>query len=265
MSNLNRNQKILVFGGGNPAIYPPELFFTVGDHESSNYGYDNGKSLSWYTAEFWQGLLDKCTYEKLKFKAVIFDRGSESWFITNRKVKNQMQQNISDYETIHKNQVLDIKKQALDTIINLITFIISSFLIEDGVILIEMVNNIRQFNLLKKNDLSYKNNIKNENKRIDFYELKMKLYTDLNKLGAFHFKEDKSVYCILSVQKKDINETLLKSNIVGLYEFKEFKNLKKIHINPNGQNGMWNEISPNFPPVYEKNQIEFCINRIIFV
>ena len=258
MNNLNRNQKILVFGGGNPAIYPPELFYTIGGHESSNYG----RGLNWYTAEFWDGLLKKCLDDELKFKAVIFDRGSESWFITNRKVKNQMQQNIPNYTNINKNQALEMEKQALDIIINLIGYILSAFLIEEGVILIEMVYNIRHFNLLK-NDLSYKNNILNENKKIDFYELKMKLYNDntFKKLGVFHFTNDNSVYCILSPHKNNINDTILKNNTNNLYEFKEFKNLKKILKNPNGQNTMLNENV--FDPVIEKNQIDFCINRII--
>jgi hypothetical protein len=88
-----------------------------------------------------------------------------------------------------------------------------------------------------------------------------KILNTFKKLGVFHFTNDNSVYCILSPHKNNINDTILKNNTNNLYEFKEFKNLKKILKNPNGQNTMLNENV--FDPVIEKNQIDFCINRII--
>ena len=68
------NCDVLVVGGGNPDLYN-YMFFTVGGHSTSDYG----RTLDWSDPCFWQGL--KELVGDYRFKVLMFDFGSEQWFI----------------------------------------------------------------------------------------------------------------------------------------------------------------------------------------
>ena len=75
LSTNKKIPKILVLGGGIPELYD-DNFYTVGDHPSSDFG--SGKD--WNNIDFWSELHEELVKINIKFKAVIFDAGSESWF-----------------------------------------------------------------------------------------------------------------------------------------------------------------------------------------
>jgi hypothetical protein len=72
------HKKILLLGGGDLYKYGID-FYEVGSHDTSDFG----KGKNWEKIEFWRELYEQLknkNYDKNKFKALMFEEGSECWF-----------------------------------------------------------------------------------------------------------------------------------------------------------------------------------------
>jgi len=64
---------ILIIGGGDNAVYKPRnKYFEVGYHPTSDYG----SGLDWNNPSFWESLIDLLLTLRLKFRCIIMDEGS---------------------------------------------------------------------------------------------------------------------------------------------------------------------------------------------
>ena len=73
------NKSILIFGGGNPELYD-DNYYEVGNHPTADYG----SGLEWNELKFWEDF--KIKIGEKKFRAILFDVGSESWLPTDEKI-----------------------------------------------------------------------------------------------------------------------------------------------------------------------------------
>jgi hypothetical protein len=93
----------LVLGGGTSTLYG-DGFFEVGGHSTSNYGANE----DWKDSTFWYKLYHHLLTQNIKFKSIIIDEGSGSWF-----------------------------KDVSSDIIDFIAFLFKEIIYDEGIIMIE--------------------------------------------------------------------------------------------------------------------------------
>ena len=240
-SKILEKRKILVIGGIQTSYqlnYVNDTIYTVGNYKYSYYG----KDLDIKTIKFWEELYQKLTTDNLKFDCFI---------ITAQEITIFYELNVSIKNEIYKK----------------IISILDNFLSPNGVIILKLINDIKQFK--KINNKYIAKNI--EDNVMDFYELKRMIFQKFEKLKYFIIdgKNFGSVYCILSNQK-NINNTVLKNRVGRLYRIKKIKNLKNNNLEisdeeSNKPNYIINKMNNKDLAIVieETNQIDFCIRRII--
>lgn len=110
--------KVLVIGGGGDAMaWYRDGFYTIGDHEGTNFGHNK----DWKDISFWHELYE--TLEQIKFKAIIFDYYSEVWLSKEVPVLEYMKEviyNVLEDDGIimfppRSNSIMPLFKRCLQT------------------------------------------------------------------------------------------------------------------------------------------------------